>query len=159
MILFNFVGQVAAVESTIPVAQPKSLSSISASNDLVSIPIISSLVTPPEWLLTTAALSASSRDWHSNEQGYIFYTHSWQPDADKIAHKAIGEHITLHFQTGRPKQFIVENLFSVGPKSADRSELARQSGTMLIYSSTGYTDRDRLVILAKELPTSEVSSL
>lgn len=159
VLLFSARGAVLAHELPDTMGVPKFLSSISSADEQLSIPIVASMVTPPEWRISATALSGGSRDWRASARGYIFYMTNWQPDATQLHKKGIGTEITLHFHSGRPKKFVVQNLFTVGPKSPDRSELAHQPDTMLIYSSTGFADRDRLVLLAKELPAAEVSSL
>lgn len=150
---------VLANELQTPAFAPHSFSSISSASEQLRIPIVASLVIPPEWLLASETIVTRPRDLHSLSRGYIFYSHNWQVDSNQLIRTPIGDEITLHFQHGRPKKFVIQNVFSLGPKSPDRSELAQSPDTLLIYSTSGYPDRDRLVLLAKELPTTEVSSL
>ncbi|MBP7876155.1 hypothetical protein KA012_04140 [Candidatus Woesebacteria bacterium] len=144
-------GLVAAVETQAPM-------SIEVSDQRLEMPVLSNFLTPAGWVVPRDSLVAAKREAHAPGRGYILYNHNWHESALRLARSHIGEEITLHFQATRSKVFVIQSIFSVGAKSHDRSELANDPNSMLIYSSSSFVDRDRLVILAKEKPSAEVSS-
>ena len=116
-------------------------------------------VAPAQWLLPSSGLVAESRPSVDTARGYILHSLGWQSIGVSLSRAELGSELTLEFQSNTQKTYIIQSIFSVGPKSLDRAELADSPDTLLIYTSSGVADRERLVILAKERPSTEVSSL
>jgi sortase (surface protein transpeptidase) len=80
----------------------------------------------------------------------IMYGHNWSSILGKLKDVQPNDLVTVQFESGKEKQFLVEYVFEVKPSQVDilgPTDYPR----LTIYTCSGFLDRNRLVVVAKAI--------
>jgi len=79
----------------------------------------------------------------------IFYGHNW-PRLLRPLHRAQpGQVVTVTFDSGTTRNFIIQNIKVVSPKDiSSLSPVSDSVSNLILYTCTGFLDRQRLILTA-----------
>lgn len=132
------------------------------STQTVSVPLSISL--PSQKTLSIFPTRLHNNDWQVTaqgvsllvpseglqpDQGLIMYGHNWPSILAELHDSNFGDQLTVAYGN-HSETYTISSSFTVTPERLDILQLAKPN-TLLIYTCTGFLDRERLVVLADKL--------
>jgi LPXTG-site transpeptidase (sortase) family protein len=122
-------------------------------------PVINANSVDKKWEVTDKGISLLTDSPIPGEKGNsILYGHNWKSILANLPKTNIGDTITIYFESGSEKHFVVNNIEVVEP--ADLRVLESSSDARItLYTCTGFLDSKRFVVTASlEDQVDELSS-
>lgn len=115
------------------------------------LPLILTPVANNDWQVSSQGVSWLMLGERAEERGKILYGHNWPNLLGKLAHAEIGQTIQVRYSDHTQEAYEIQTMFSVPASRLDVLELARDPNTLLIYTCSGWLDRERLVVVATKV--------
>ncbi|MBP7842394.1 sortase [Candidatus Woesebacteria bacterium] len=114
----------------------------------IAVPVFPSIVVSGKWQVTSKGVSViNSTDISHDATGLIIYGHNWPSILGKLHKIEIGETIELFFNTQKKKYTVISK--KIVAANDIQSVLVETPGALVVYTCTGFLDRQRLVIVAQ----------
>lgn len=119
---------------------------ISARN--IALPVIPATKTGETWDVSSKNVSAISPS--NPEHGWILYGHNWPSLLGPLQRAEVGDAVTITFANDQQKHFVIDGISQVNP-SQDTVLHQVPADHVLLYTCTGFFDRERLIVSLAEL--------
>lgn len=118
------------------------------------LPLVLTTALNNDWQVSSQGVSWLQLGDRAQQRGKILYGHNWPNLLGKLAQTEIGQTIQVRYSDHTQEAYEIQSQFTVSASRLDVLELAKDPDILLIYTCSGWLDRERLVVIARRVSPS-----
>ena len=137
------------LQSAVPTSSDLAVKSVTISDVGISLPVYEGSIKEGNWEVSSLGVTHLSQTVLPGERGNsVMYGHNWTSLLGKLVKVKPGAIVTVEFEDGQKKDFLVKYTFEVSPKDSaiiENTDFAQ----LTIYTCSGFLDTKRFVVVAE----------